>query len=155
MGKRSSSTAHRLESSFDYALMLPPEDERYSLSPVWVRGPLGGESTVISLPRVLEGTRCEDCREEMVVSHIEVLSQRTELAKDLLEGTVQQPDSGRDDMGRVLVLFAGDLGHALCWEGIDLDEDVVAMAMEAITEAVRTALVCLAQSFSRQLASTL
>lgn len=65
--------AHELESSLDYALMLPPEEQRYSWSPVWVRSPLDHVSTVISLPHVLEGTRCEDCRKDMVFSHIEVL----------------------------------------------------------------------------------
>lgn len=37
----------------------------------------------------------------------------------------------------------------------DLGEDVVAMAVEAISEAVETACVCFAQSLSRQLAATL
>lgn len=155
MGKPSSSTAHGPETSFDYVLMLPPDEQRYAWSPVWVRGRLDGESTVISLPHVLEGTRCEDCREDMVVSHIEVLGQWTELARDLLEQTRRQADPRRDDMGRVLAFFAGDLGQALSWEGIGLDEDVVVMAMEAICEAVKTASLCFAQSFSRQLASTL
>jgi hypothetical protein len=144
-----------LESSIDYALMLPPDEQRYAWSPVWVRDPLSGGSTVISLPHVLEGTGCGDCREDMVVSHVEVLGQWTELARELLEQTRHQPDPRRDDLGRVLVFFAGDLAQALSWDGIDLDEDVVAMAVEEISEAVKTASVCFAQSFSRQLASTL
>jgi len=155
MGKRSSSAAHELEWSTGFALMLPPDEQRYAWSPVWVRDPFDGESTVISLPHVLEGTRCEDCREDMVVSHVEVLGRWTELARDLLEETARRPDPRRDDLGRVLVFFAGDLSQALSWEGIDLDEDVVAMAMEAIAEAVKTASLCFAQSFSGQLASTL
>jgi hypothetical protein len=144
-----------MELSVDYALMLPPDEQRYSWSPVWVRDPGNRNSTVISLPHVLEGTSCDDCREDMMVSHVEVLSRWTGLARDLLEQTHRQPDPRRDDMGRVLVFFAGDLGQALSWDGIDLDEDAVAMAMEAISEAVKTASVCFAQSFSRQLASTL
>jgi hypothetical protein len=155
MGKRSSSVAHELESSLDYALMLLPEEQRYSWSPVWVRGLLDHASTVISLPHVLEGTRCEDCREDMVLSHIEVLGQCTELARDLLAETRDRPDPRRDDLGRVLVFFGGDLAQALSWQGIDIDDDVVAMASEAIAEAVKTASICFAQSFSRQLASTL
>lgn len=107
------------------------------------------------MSHVLEGTRCGDCREDMVVSHIEVLGHCTQLAGDLVEQTRREADPRRDAMGRVLVFFAGDLAQALSWEGIDLDEDVVETAMEAIGEAVKTASICFAQSFSRQLAGSL
>lgn len=112
---------------------------------------------MVSLPRVLEEVGCEDCQEDMVLSHVEVLSQWTELARELIEQTAGQADPRRDGMARVLVFFAGDLGRAVVPDGVaaELDEYVVGMAMEAVTEAVVVASVCSAQSFSRQLASTL
>lgn len=145
-------------STAGYALMLPPVERRYVWSPVWARERVdGGEQVVVGLARVLEDVACEHCREDMVLSHIEVLSQWTELAADLLEDIAGRSDPRRDGIGRVLVFFAGDLGGAVVGEGVagDLDEDVVVMAMTAVTEAMVVASSCLALSFSKQLASTL
>jgi hypothetical protein len=100
VGKRSRAMTREAELPLDYALMLPPDEQRYAWSPVWVRDPANPNSTVISLPHVLEATGCDDCRADMVVSHVEVLGQRTELAKDLLGQTRRQPDPRRDDLGR-------------------------------------------------------
>lgn len=136
--------------------MLPPPERCYEWSPVWVSD-VEGSGDVVALPRVLEETGCEDCREDMVVSHVEVLGQWTELAEGLLVETAKRPDPRRDDMARVLMFFASDLGRALLEDGIGakLDDEVVMMAMTAITEAVVAASTCASQSFSKQLASTL
>lgn len=76
---------------------------------------------------------------------------------ELLAETGKRPDPRRDDMARVLVFFAADLGRTLLGEGIveKLDGEVVLMAMTAVTEAVVAASTCASQSFSKQLASTL
>lgn len=144
-----------MDSSDGYALMLPPPERRYEWSRVWVAD-REDSGDVVALARVLEETDCVECREDMVVSHVEVLSQWAELAKGLLAETAKRPDPRRDDMARVLMFFAADLGRALLEDsiGAKLDDEVAVTAMTAITEAV-AASTCASQSFSKQLASTL
>ncbi len=138
--------------------MVPPADRRYLWSPVWARvlEDPKCEPEVISLSEALGEVVCEDCREDLVVSHVEVLGQWTMLARELLAKTARKPDPRRDEVARVLVFFAGDLGRALTPGGIitELDPDLVLLAMEAISEAVVVVSSCFAHAFSKQLAST-
>lgn len=136
-------------------LMLPPEGERYAWSPVWAHdvGDLSGRPGVVSLPAALEAMFCEDCREDMVVSHVEVLAMWTGLGRALFEGS-DRDDCRREELARVLVLFAGDLGRAVVPGGVVGVAESAGMAMAAIAEATGVASLLLARSFSEQMASS-
>lgn len=139
-------------------LMLPPAERRYVWSPVWAvdGGDPSGEPDVVGFPTALEGMGCEDCRFDMVVSHVEVLARWSDMARELVEGS-ERGDRRREELARVLVFFAGDLGRAVSSDGVlgDDDAELAGMAMAAIAEATVAASLLLSQSFSKQLASTL
>jgi hypothetical protein len=137
--------------------MFPPEERRCVWSPVWVRDPADRklpEPEVVALPEALEAMPCQSCRGDMVLSHVEVLAQWTELARDLLEETAGD-DPPRDEIGHVLVFFAAQLARAIeagLVAGPGCEPQLFVMAMAAVTDAMVVASSCLAQSFSKQLA---
>jgi hypothetical protein len=141
-----------------YTLMVPPEDERFARSPVWVRdrgrGEVGG-LTPVRLAAALAGTGRRVRRGEMVAEHVGALVEWTELAGTLLDESVPD-DRRREEMGMALVFFAGDLGRALGpgGAGEEADPELCLLAVAAITGAMVVAADCLERSFSRQLVST-
>jgi hypothetical protein len=153
--RRSAACKHRVV----YALMLPPEERRYVWSPVWVRDQADRklpDPEVVALPAALEAMRCQSCRGDMVLSHVEVLAEWTELARDLLHGTVGD-DPRRDDIGHVLVFFAAQLAKAIeagLGAGSGCEPQLFVMAMAAVTDAMVVSSSCFAQSFSKRLALT-
>lgn len=135
--------------------MLPPEGQWYAWSPMWAHdvGDPGGRPGVVSLPAALEAMGCGDCREDMVVSHVEVLGMWTDLGRELFEST-DRGDLRREELARVLVLFAGDLGRVVVPGGVMVDAESAGMALAAIAATMMAASSLLARSSSEQMASS-
>jgi hypothetical protein len=135
--------------------MLPPPDEVLICAPTWVRGrgPKYHDADPVTLVMALE-QEPELHHEEMVRSHLDVLTGWLEIGEDVL-GRFAPEAEERVGVGFALLMFAAELSSALFSVefGPQVVPEVKARCTEVIAQATLLAGGCLASTVSEYAAS--